>query len=403
MFTRGLMAAAVAAATLAGAPALAQETDWIASWGTAPTPPRAATGNRPGTASYENVTLRQIVRLSAGGEAVRVRLTNEYGEGRLEIGAASIALADADGAIIEGSVQPLTFAGQPTASIAPAAPLVSDPVEMSLDDLANLSISLYFPEDTGPCTCHGAAMATGYVSAEGDHTAGAFEAADTIRSRAFITGVEVLAPAPAKTVVTLGDSITDGIGSTSNANHRWPDYLAERLAAHEDDVTWGVVNVGISGNQVLNTGAGESALARFDRDVLARAGVAYVIVFEGVNDLGINFGRGSGDLTADEMIAGYRQLITRAHANDVKIFGATIAPYEGASYWSEDGEAARQAINTWMRESGEFDAILDFAAAFADPEHPTQMLEGLHAGDHLHGSDAGYEAVAASIDLSLFE
>ena len=220
-----------------------------------------------------------------------------------------------------------------------------------------------------------------------------------------------------KTVVVLGDSISDGLGSTLNANRRWPDVFARRL--NQGSLAWGVANQGISGNRILEDGAGQSALARLDRDVLAVPGVAYLLVFEGVNDLGVGFGKwvlppGPGNSpspvivppthkpTAAAMIAGYRQIIARAHARGIKVFGATIAPFEGAMYWSAEGESQRQAINNWIRHGGEFDAVLDFDAALRDPARPTRMAEGKHMGDYLHGNDAGYEAVGNSIDLKLF-
>jgi lysophospholipase L1-like esterase len=257
-------------------------------------------------------------------------------------------------------------------------------------------------------------MQNAFVSAPGDFTAGTFTPAQTNQARAFLSGVEVQRDG-AGVIVAFGDSITDGIGSTAGANRRWPDLLAERLAARRRAQPFGVVNHGISGNRVLSDGAGESALARFDRDVLSVSGVTHVIVFEGVNDLGIAYGRFEGPMAAirnlmppgltateETMVAGYRQLIARAHARGLKIYGATIAPYQGAMYFSAEGEAVRQAVNKWMRESGEFDAVLDFDAAFRDPAQPAQMKEGFHSGDFLHGSDAGYKAVADSIDLRLF-
>jgi lysophospholipase L1-like esterase len=255
----------------------------------------------------------------------------------------------------------------------------------------------------------------GYVSAPGDFTAAAFEPARTISARPFISGVDVEVN-KGGTIVALGDSITDGAGSTAGANRRWPDRLAERLAESRPQESWGVVNAGMSGNRVLMEGIGPSALARFDRDVLAQSGVSYVIVFEGINDLGLGYGRpargaGPGGAgapaapkpTADALIHGYRQLIARAHARGVKVIGATIAPYEGANYWSEDGEAQRQAINKWMLTSGEFDGVVDFDAALRDPASPLKIADGKHAGDHLHGNDAGYEAAANAIDLRLFK
>jgi lysophospholipase L1-like esterase len=396
---------------LASALAMAQEPAWTGSWGASPLPPTPAGGPFPGTPSFENQTIRQVVRLSAGGDQIRLRLTNEYGAAPLEVGAARVALADADGAIVPGSERVVTFSGAASAVISAGAPLLSDPIDLAVENLAILSVSLYFPDDTGACTCHSAGMQAAFVSAPGDHTSGTFEPASMTQSRAFLSGVEVRTRA-AGVVVAFGDSITDGIGSTPGANHRWPDYLAARLAARRRDGTFGVVNQGISGNRVLSDGAGESALARFDRDVLSVPGLTHVIVFEGVNDLGIGFGNFGGggrggalpagvEVSEASLIAGYRQLIARAHAKGVKIYGATIAPYEGASYFAAAGESVRQAVNAWMRSSGEFDGVIDFDAVLRDPAKPSQIADGLHAGDHLHGNDAGYEAMADSIDLRL--
>jgi lysophospholipase L1-like esterase len=373
-------------------------------------------GPTPATATFSNQTVRQIVRISAGGDRIRIRFTNEYGSRPLLIGAARLAVADPTGAVQENRARPVLFAGKPSASLPAGAPLVSDPVDLPAKALSTLSISLYLPEDTGPCTCHPVGMQTGYLSAAGDFTDAAFTPTQTVQTRSFISGVEVETSLPAKAVIAFGDSITDGMGSTPDANRRWPDLLAERLVARDRRKSWGVVNMGISGNRVLNDGAGQSALARFDRDVLSVPGAAYVIIFEGVNDLGISFGNFVGPFaerfkslapvrkaTAVEMIAGYRQLIERAHSKGLKVLGATIAPYAGSAYYSEEGEAQRQAINSWIRTGGVFDGVLDFDAVLRDPRQPTQIADALHAGDHLHGSDAGYAAVAKSIELALFK
>ena len=389
---------------------------WVATWGAAPLPPTPAMGPFPATPSFSNQTIRQIVRVSAGGDRVRVRLTNEYGTAPLTIGAASIALANAAGLIDPSSVRPLTFAGKPGAVIPAAAPLLSDAVDLPVKALASLSISIYLPEDTGACTCHATGLQTASVSENGNFVDKAFTAKTTTEMRAFLSGVEVETSTPAAAIVVLGDSISDGVGSTPDANRRWPDLLAERLAERDGSkVAWGVVNSGISGNRLLNDGAGESALARFDRDVLSVPGVKYLVVFLGINDLGASYGESTGPMadlfrslrpaqpvTAESMIAGYRQLIERARGRGLTIIGATIAPYQGAMYYSAGGEAVRQAINDWIRTGKPFDAVLDFDAAIRDPANPLQMADALHSGDHLHGSDAGYRALAASIDLSLF-
>lgn len=390
--------------------ASAQEPTWIGSWGASPQPPTPGGGPFPATPSFENRTIRQIVRLSAGGSQLRLRLTNEYGTAPLVVGAARVALADEEGRPIEDTERVVTFAGEVSATIPAGAPWLSDPIDLPVDDLALLSVSLYFPESTGPCTCHATGMQAAFVSAPGDHTSGVFEPEQTIQSRAFLSGVDVLTVADG-VIVALGDSITDGVGSTPGANRRWPDVLAERLAAHG---RFGIVNHGISGNRVLGDGAGVSALARFDRDVLSVPGATHVIVFEGINDLGLAFGvfgapGGGGfalppgvDVNVDSMIAAYRQLIARGRAAGLTVIGATIAPYEGAAYYSEQGEAVRQAVNRWIRESGEFDAVVDFDAVLRDPERPSRLRDGFHSGDYLHGSDAGYRAIAESIDLALF-
>jgi len=393
--------------------AIAETASWVGSWGASPLPPSAATARCAATPGFANQTIRQIVRLSAGGDRLRLRLTNEYGAQPLRIGAARVALADGTGNLVAGTERVVKFAGKGNATIAAGAPLVSDPVDLRVADLASLSVSLYFPDDTGQCTCHQVGLQDAYISQPVDFTAGVFPAAKSMAQRAFLSGVEVEA-ARAKTVVVLGDSISDGVGSTAGANRRWPDLLAERLNARSGGTHWGVVNHGISGNRVLADGAGPSALARLDRDILSVPGAAYVIVFEGVNDLGRALGpppAAAGNRPAplvdpvfgsDLLIDGYRQVIARAHAHGLRIYGATIAPYEGAVYWSADGDKVRTAVNDWIRKSGEFDGVLDFDAALRDPAKPAQIKEGWHAGDHLHGSDAGYRVVADSIDLKLF-
>ena len=408
--------AAVCLIALLGSSMPGAAAEWVATWGSAPLPPSPAFGPTPATASYADQTIRQVVRISAGGERVRIRFTNEYGAKPLLIGAARVALADSTGEIQAGTDKEILFAGKPDALVPPGAPLLSDPVDLPLKSLATVSISIYLPEDTGPCTCHAVGMQTGYVSDKGDFTKQAFTPKQKIQSRAFISGIEVESASPARAVVAFGDSITDGVGSTPDKNMRWPDLLAERLAARGGRTAWGIVNLGISGNRVLNDQAGQSALARFDRDVLAVPGAAYVIVFEGVNDLGTSFGKFAGPLaeffksmapahkaSADALIAGYQQIIRRAHSRGLKVIGATIAPYEGSAYWSPEGDSQRERVNRWIRTGGGFDGVLDFDAALRDPARPAQIKDGLHAGDHLHGSDAGYEAVARSIDLSLFK
>ncbi len=394
------------------ATARAEDTGWIGTWGASPLPPTAANGPFPASPSFHDQTIRQVVRISAGGRRVRLRLSNEYGKKPLEIGAVTIALADGKGGIVPGTEHTVTFGGQSAAVIAADAPLLSDPVDLSVQPLAKLSISLYLPGDTGPCTCHSTGRETAFVSKPGDFTHGPFEPASTMTARAFLTGIDVEASGPQHVVVAFGDSITDGVGATLNEDRRWPDDFAARLAARQGGGSWGVVNEGISGNQVLSDGAGQSALARFDRDVLAVPGVTHVIVFEGINDIGIAFGhfgrpgapsfRPASKVSAETLIAGYRQIIARAHLKGIKVYAATITPFEGAAYYSDKGETVREAVNRWIRTSHEFDGVIDFDAVLRDPKDPKRIAEGLHAGDHLHGSDKGYREMADSIDLGLF-
>jgi len=411
------LARAALVALLFASAAQAASAQWVGTWGASPLPAGPATGPAPPPTSLDNQTVRQIVRISAGGNRVRLRLTNEYGAKPLHVGAATVALLDSKGDVVPGTQRPVHFAGQAGTWIPAASPLLSDAVDLKVAPLSRLAVSLYFPENTGPCTCHAVGAQEAQVSDTGDHTAEpAFAPKQTLQSRLFLSGVEVETTAGrAKVVAVLGDSISDGVGSTPGTNRRWPDLLADRLNAGKGSLGWGVVNHGISGNRVLDDGAGQSALARFDRDILSVPGLTHVIVFEGVNDLGISWGAPAGPqgerfralqpavkASAERIIDGYRQLIARAHEHGVRIYGATIAPYEGAAYWSAEGEANRAKINAWIRTGKEFDGVLDFDAALRDPAKPTQMLQGKHAGDHLHGSDAGYNDVANSIDLKLF-
>jgi lysophospholipase L1-like esterase len=309
---------------------------------------------------------------------------------------------------VPGSDHVVTFSGAKSTTIPAFSPMLSDPIAMDVKPLSSIAVSIYVASDSGPCTCHQVAAQTGYLSGRGNFTGAAtLPGATTILYRAFLSGVE--ARTPAKTIVALGDSLTDGAVSTPDGNHRWPDRLAERLNAQAPG-KWGVVNQGISGNRLLAGGAGDAALARFDRDVLSVPGVSDVIVLLGTNDLGVGYGPArqgqpavANPPTYEDLLAGYRQLIARAHAHGVKIYAATIMPYEGASYWSPAGDALRQRINQWMRTSKEWNGFVDFDAAWRDPAKPSQIKDGMGAADHLHGSDAGYAALGDAIPLDLFK
>jgi lysophospholipase L1-like esterase len=287
--------------------------------------------------------------------------------------------------------------------VPPGALLLSDPVDLSIAPLADLAVSLYLPLETGAPASHTLGLRTAYIS-RGDVTASeAMPDPATTLGYLWLSSVDVLAPAAAASVVALGDSITDGYGTTLDENQAWPTLLARRFATDRKTRHIAIVNQGISGNQVLRSGAGLSALARFDRDVLSRSGVKWVILLEGINDINIR-GRVDGPdaLTADELIAGYKQIIARAHTHGIRVIGATLTPQEGVPTYSERGETIRQAANAWIRTSGAFDAVVDFDAALRDPTRPTRLQAEFDPGDHIHPNDAGNRAMAASFDLKVF-
>lgn len=384
------------AAALAGCASISEgpggASGWAGAWGASPNPPPAA------ARTFENQTVRQVVRLSAGGEQIRIRFTNEYGEKALDIGAATVALAGPDGAPT-GKMLDITFNGAKSVAIPPKAPMLSDPITLDVKALDSLSISLFLPTATGPCTCHFAGTATAFVSAPGNFTTAAFEPAATFTNRAFISAVEVTRADP-RTIVTFGDSITDGTASTPNANRRWPDVLAERLAAA--GAPRGISNQAIAGNRVLAYQMqifGESALSRFDRDVMSVPNAGWIVVLEGINDIGMG---AANPPSAATLINGYKQIIARAHAKGVKVYGATLLPYEGARYYQEGGEAIRQAVNAWIRTGGAYDGVIDFDAVMRDPANPRKMKAELQSGDWLHPNDAGYKVMGEAVDLALF-
>jgi len=385
------------------------EQGWVRTWGAAPQSPGSAVA---AVDSFENATLRQVVRVSGGGCRVRVRFTNEYGTTPLSIGAARMSLAASGHAVLPGSDRVLTFAGRPGADVAAGTAIFSDPVDLDLPALSRVWISLYVPGRVETCTCHGRPMDTGWMVAGNAVAAPDLPTGATpLPVRALICAVDVLAGAAAKAVVALGDSLTDGFGSTTGTDAGWPSLLAERLVADGGTVSH-VVNQGISGNRLLNDGIGAAAVARFDRDVLDTPGLGYVVVFAGINDLAISFAPPGQDeflatfpgapVTADDVIAGYRTLIGRAHERGVKIYAATLTPFEGMDLFTAAGDTAREAVNTWIRTGGAFDGVLDFDAVWRDPAHLSRIREDFHMGDYGHGNDDGYRALADSIDLGLF-
>ncbi|WP_345777317.1 SGNH/GDSL hydrolase family protein [Lysobacter sp. MMG2] len=385
----------------------APQPTWIPTWTASPQPRWDGDFALPTNLPFQfwNQTVRQTARVSLGGKRVRVLLSNEYGTTPLVIGAAHVTKAGKDATIVAGSDRALTFGGKSSVTIPAGAPMLSDPVELDVAPLTEVSISLHLPEPTAPATFHWDARQTSYVGA-GDQTAAVkFKHDTTLTTRVFVSAVLTEATPGARTVVAIGDSITDGNMATMEANTRWPDALAQRLAPRNV----AVANAGISGARLLRDRMGLNALARFDRDVLAQPGVSSVIVLLGINDIGWHgtpLGPDEPIASADELIAGYRQLIARAHAHGVRIVGGTLTPFEGAlqdtpmrGYFSLDKERVRQAVNAWIRDSGEFDAVVDFDAITRDPANPRRFLPAYDSGDHLHPGDAGYRAMAQAIDL----
>jgi lysophospholipase L1-like esterase len=404
--------ATLLALCFAGIASAAAPAHWVVAWGASPAPQLPDEAQmRTAKLLFDNQTIREIVHTSIASDTVRVRLSNAYGKQAVEIGAVHVALHDKGSSITVGSDHAVTFGGRPGVSIAPNGQALSDPVKLTAP-AGNLAISIFLPHAAAGAGIHYGAQQTAYIG-PGDLT-GAAEMAEpaTITSWVFLTGVDALAAEGASTLVAFGDSITDGARSTVDANHRWPDILAERLRARRGGKPVGVLDAGIGGNRVLfdptNVRFGVNALARFDRDVLAQPGVKYVIVLEGINDLGHPGSSAplSETVNADDIIAGLKQMIERAHEHGLKIFGATLTPFEGTTiqgYFSPEKEAKRKAVNEWIRTGKAFDGVIDFEKAARDPEHPDRMLPVNDGGDHLHPGDAGYKAMAEAIDLSLFK
>lgn len=374
---------------------------WVGTWAAAQQMPSedAASANSA-DAGFDNQTVRMILRVSIGGEELRVRFSNVFGSAAMKIGDAHVALAGSGAAIVPGTDRSLTFSGHESFTIPPGAIVLSDPVRLHVAPLANLTVSVFLPEATAPASWHALGRETTYISEPGDMCASVdLGNAKTTTSWYWLSGVDVLANERAAAIVTLGDSITDGAYATLNENRRWPDVLAEQLAARSDAAVapLAVLNEGISGNRLLHDVDGQNALARFDRDVLSQDGVRYLIVLEGINDIGwphMQGGKYAGDaVSAEEMIAALRQIAERAHAHGIRVFGGTLTPFVGAFYETPDGEAERQTVNQWIRSTGAFDGVIDFDKATSDPKQPEHFLPVYDSGDHLHPGDAGYDAM----------
>ena len=350
-----------------------------------------------------DTTLRQTVRVTAGGSRFRLRLTNVFGGAALPVTAASVALPAGGhagvGNIEAGSSRPVSFGGRPSVTVPAGSEAVGDPLELTVASGSNLTVTLYLAtgQATHRITSHPGSRTTSYL-VRGDHrTAVALPGATATDHWYFLSGLDVRAPASTGAVVLLGDSLTDGRGSTTNGNDRWPDQLFDRLERRGGSSRLAVANQAAGGNAVLSGGLGPTAVSRFDRDVLGRSGVRWLVVFEGVNDLGAG-------AAPDALIAAYRQFVAKARAAGIRAYGATLTPFGGSAYDDAAGrhEAARQRVNSWIRTAGEFGAVLDFDRVVRDPADPRRLAAGYDTGDHLHLNPAGYAALAGSVPPELF-
>jgi lysophospholipase L1-like esterase len=380
----------------------AADINWVSSWHASPEPTRAP------TVTLNNQTVRQVVRVTLGGSKVRVKLSNEFGETAVRIGAAHIALAGEGTTIQVGSGRALTFSGGAKEVIIPEhAYVYSDPVDLVVPAMGQLAISFHVPGNERIETEHFFALQDAWIVAKDATAAPVLTGATLVSKRLLLSGVEVDAGRRSRVVVAIGDSTTGGFGSTPNTNRRWTDVLAERLAQKKSPIA--VINAGIGGNRLLHDFIGPNVLSRFDRDVLSQPGVSHVVVLIGINDFGLPGGRKlpQEEVTVQQMVAGFRQLITRAHDRGVKVIGATVLPFgpipERPGYYSEESAAKREALNQWIRSSREFDGIIDFEAAVRDPKDAKKMLPAFDSGDHLSPNDEGYKAMGNAIDLKLFD
>lgn len=391
---------------------------WVATWAASPQP--AAPDPDEPLLKIEDQTVRERVRLSIAGARIRLRLSNEYGSSPLLVGSATVATPNEPASVKPGSIHAVTFGGRTSVTIPIGAPILSDPVDFPVGSGAEITISLYLPTRVATPTLHALALKRAVVSKRGDYThKETIEAGTLSESCLLVSAVLVPAQRKQRLVVAFGDSVTDGDGSTLDADHNWPGDLIRRLGKTLEGSRVAVANEGIAGNRLLSDGSGASeglgasALARFDRDVIALPGVTHVVLLEGVNDIGfagaklrgLYLAKPSDIRTPEDLIGAYRQLIGRANTHGIKLIGATISPFEGVDipgYYSESKEAVRQTVNKWIRNSGSFDGVIDFDAVLRDPDHPSRLLPRFASPDHLHPNDVGYQAMADAINLALF-
>jgi lysophospholipase L1-like esterase len=378
----------------------AQQTVWTGSWATAPVAAPAPISD----ANPDGTTYRDIVHLSLGGNAIRLRISNEFGTTPLTVASIHVALSAGGATTQTGTDHPVTFGGTESVTIPTGALIVSDPVRMPVKPFADLAVSLFVPTQPGTLTYHVLGVSTNYIATGNATSSQDLDGATKISSWYLLKGVEVDAGSNAASVVVLGASIADGYHSTPDKNARWPDVLATRLQSSKATSNIGLLNEGISGARLLHDITGASALSRLDRDVLAQPGAKYLILAIGTNDIGRTFFpvRPNEGVTTEQLLWGYQQIISRAHARGIKVFASTLNPFGGAAYYNAAGEKMRQAVNAFARTDKSFDGVIDFDQVTRDPAHPEALLPAYDSGDHLHPNDAGYKAMGEAIDLKLF-
>ncbi|WP_437736830.1 SGNH/GDSL hydrolase family protein [Sorangium sp. So ce1335] len=373
---------------------------WVGTWSTGPqlTEPH---NNPPAEPGLANNTLRQVIYTSIGGSSVRLLLSNEFGDGPVTMQSVHVADSTTADGIAAGTDTALTFDGSPSVTIPVGQAVFSDPVDYDLKPISKLAVTIRFGSVPAGITGHPGSRTTSYIQAGDGVSAATLTSPVTTDHWYYITGLDVMAGPEASALVVLGDSITDGRGSTTNGNNRWPDFLSRRLRANPETAQVAVLNLGIGGNTVLSGGLGPTAKARFQRDVLDQRGARYLIIYEGVNDIG-NAAAGSGPTVADGLIDAFGEFIDKAHEKGMLVYGIPILPFNGHNYYSTEREAARQEVNEWIRTSGEFDAVIDLDAVVRDPSDPSKLQDSLDDNDWLHLNPTGYETMADAVDLSLF-
>lgn len=374
---------------------------WVGTWSTAPqlVEPR----NMPPEPGLSNNSLRQVVCVSLGGDSIRVKFTNEFSKSPVTMKAVHIAVSAGSSAIVPDTDKLIKFSGKSEVVIKPGKAVTSDPFRFSLQPRTNLAITVYFGETAPDVTGHPGSRTTSYIMSGNAVSAVEFPDAVTTDHWYIINGIDVMASESAAAIVVVGNSITDGRGSGTNKQNRWPDELAKRLLKNPDTRNVAVLNQGIGGNCVLHQCLGPSALDRFERDVIKQSRVRWLIIFEGINDIGQSRGAEGAAKVANDLIAAYKEMIDSAHAEGIRVYGATLLPFGDSFYDSPDHEGARTKVNEWIRNSGHFDAVIDLDTALRDPSNPLRLLPEADTGDHLHPNETGHRMIAEAVDLTLFK